>query len=314
MKFTRLCLAAALLTTTAPATAGKPGSTTFEPELAYTLLTGSNELHLTDATGAKSATVYSVRQTIRIDLAPRAQHQIAISELNTLKLLTYSVDASGVKTVSVVPIYNGGSEQITFVDFSPDGSKIAFSQNFRKLMVIDLTNLSAPPILWATDPDYVGRLTWYKGGSAIAYIGSGSSDVFEVTAPGAPPTHLLHDTQIDQIDASRTDPDALVVTYNRVGPQGPRAALWKNGSYVTDNLAGNVFTDFASLNCDDSKLIYGTPDSKGQLIWYIRTLPNGPSTLYTKTLRVHDAQFMPTCAAAAAQTNGAFDFRVPPGN
>ena len=308
----RFAIAAALLASTAPATAGKPGTTTFEPELAYTLLTGSNEVHLTDATGTKSVTVYSVRQNIRIDLAPRTQHQIVISELNTLKLLTYSVDSTGVKTVSVVPIYNAGAEQISFVDFSPDGTKIAFSQGFAKLMVLDLANPSAPPVLWATDPVYVGSVAWYKGGSAIAYIGSGSSDVFELTAPGATPVHLLHDTQIDMIDASRTDPDALVVTYNRPGPQGPRAALWKAGAYLNDSLAGNVFTDFATLNCDDSKLVYGTPDTKGQLIWYIRSLPNGPSTLYTKTLRVHNTQFVPTCPAAAAQTNDAFTFRVPP--
>ena len=103
----------------------------------------------------------------------------------------------------------------------------------------------------------------------------------------------------------------MVVTYNRPGPQGPRVGLWKAGGYVNSSLAGNVFSDFGTLNCDDSKLVYGTPDTKGQLIWYVRNLPSGPNTLYTKTLRVRNVQFVPTCAAASV-TNGAFQFREVP--
>lgn len=314
----QLGFAAALLLATNPATAGKPGSTTFEPELAYTLLTGSTELHLTDATGAKSTTVYSVRQNLDIDLAPRLQHQIAIGELNTLKLLTYSVDSSGVKTTSIVPLYTAAT-RIDDVDFSPDGSKIAFVENFTRLMVYDLSQPAGPtnPIEWISDPGgFIGQVTWYKNGAAIAYmgpLGTGSDQViYEITGPGGARTPLLQEPQFDWIDVSHADPDALVVTYNRPGPQGPRAGLWKGGGYVNDSLAGNVFTDFASLSCDDSKLVYGTPDNKGQLIWYIRSLPNGPATLYTKTLRVRNVQFIPTCAAAGAQVNDAFRFREVP--
>ena len=320
MNLYRSAYAVALLLTGAMAVAGKPGSTTFEPELAYTILTGSTELRVTDATGTKSATLYSIRENIDIDLSPRAQRQIAIGELNSLKLLTYSVDSSGVKTTSVTPLYTGAA-RIDDVDFSPDGTKIAFTEGFTRLMVLDLAQPVSPtnPTQWASDPGgFIGQVTWYKGGAAIAYIGplgSGTDQVvYEVTAPGATPTPLLQEPQFDSIDASHADPDSLVVSYNRPGPQGPRVGLWKAGGYVNASLAGNVFSDYGSVNCDDSKVAYGTPDSKGQLIWYIRQLPNGPSTLYTKTLRVRQTQFMPTCAAAAAQTNSAFDFRVPPGN
>jgi hypothetical protein len=58
--------------------------------------------------------------------------------------------------------------------------------------------------------------------------------------------------------------------------------------------------------------MYGTPDQKGQLIWYVRNLPAGPNTLYTKTLRVRHARFIPTCAATASQANDAFKFREVP--
>jgi WD40 repeat protein len=310
MRIHRLYFAAALLLTTTPLAAGKPGSTTFDPEIAYTILTGSTELRVTDATGSKSATLYSVRENINIDVAPRSQHQVAISEINTLKLLTYASDSTGVRTTSIDSIYSGGSERVDRVDFSPDGSKVAFAQGATKLMVLDLTQPlgSGNPLQWAQDPIFVGELTWYKGGTAIAYV-DGNANVLEVSGPGATPTLLLHEPNIDLIDASRTDPDALLVTYNRPGPQGPKAGLWKAGAYINETLTGSTFTDFATLSCDDTKLVYGTPDTKGQLIWRIRDLTSGADTLYTKTLRVRQTQFVPTCAAA---TNNALDFRIVP--
>jgi hypothetical protein len=308
-----LCFAALLLATSAPAGAGKPGSATFEPEVAYTILTGSTELRITDITGSKSATLYSVRQNINFDLAPRAQHQIVFSEGNALKLLTYSVDSSGVSTLNIATIYSAGAERIDAVDFSPDGSRVAFVQGSKKLMVLDLTQPTIPPVKWTEDSVFIGRIAWYKGGSAIAYVGpigtSPDQYVFEVAGEGATPTALLHEINVDMIDASHTDPDALVVTYNR--NPGPRVGLWKAGGYVNETLAGNAFSDFGRLNCDDSKLIFGAPDQKGQLIWYIRNLPSGPNTLYTKTLRVRNAQFIPTCGGTSS-ANGAFDFREVP--
>jgi hypothetical protein len=132
--------------------------------------------------------------------------------------------------------------------------------------------------------------------------------MYEITGPGATPTPLLHETQIDAIDAARADPDALVVTYNR--NPGPRVGLWKAGGYVNESLTGNLFSDFGSLNCDDSKLVYGTPDSKGQLIWRIRTLPNVGDVLYTKTLRVRQTQFVPTCAGSTTLQSDALRFRA----
>ena len=307
-----LCFAAAMVVTTGTAMAGKAPST-FTPELAYTILTGSTELRITDETGTKSATLYSVRQNLNIDLAPRSQQQIAISEVNALKLLTYAADSSGVRTTSVNTIYSAGSERIDDVDFSPDGSKIAFVQGSKKLMVLDLSQpLSASnPLQWTADPVFIGQIAWYKGGSAIAYVGPLGTNpdqyVFEVAGPGATPSTLLHEVNVDMIDAARTDPDALVVTYNR--NPGPRVGLWKGGAYVDEDLTNGAFSDFASLNCDDTKLVYGTPDTKGQLIWRIRNLATGGDALYTKTLRVRHTQFLPTCAATASD---AFHFREVP--
>lgn len=296
MKFRKTAIACLLATTLIGA---KPGITPFDPQVAYTILTGSTELRVTNENSTNSATLYSVRQNIDIDLAPRAQHQIAFSEVNTLKLLTYVADGSGVRTTSIVSLYNAGSERISDVDFSPDGTKIAFSQGFTKLMVLDLNAPVGPgnPVLWATDPVFVGRIAWYKGGTAIAYvgpIGTGPNQaVYEVAGQGAVPTELLNEVNIDLIDASRADANALVVTYNR-GP-GPKVGLWKDGAYVNDNLANATFSDFGTLNCDDTKLLYGAPDQKGQLIWYIRNLTTNITSLYTKTLRVRQTQFWPTC-------------------
>lgn len=278
----------------------KPGSTPFDPQVAFTILTGSTELRVTNENGANSATLYSVRENISIDTAPRAQHEIAIGEVNSLKLLSYTSDATGVKTSSVSTLYSAGSERIGDVDFSPDGSKIAFVQGFTKLMVYDRNAPVGPgnPSLWATDPVFIGKIVWYKGGSAIAYIGplgtGPNQGVYEIAGAGSPPTLLLQEVNVDLIDAARTDTDALVVTYNR-GP-GPRVGLWKAGNYLNENLANNTFSDFGTLNCNDTKLLYGAPDQKGQLIWYIRDLGTGINSLYTKTLRVRQTQFWPTCS------------------
>src|SRR5262249_42461545 len=160
--------------------------------------------------------------------------QIVISENNVLKLLTYAVDSAGVRTTNIATLYSAGSERIDKVDFSPDGTKVAFVQGVKKLMGLDLAAPGTAPVEWDGGPVFVGEVAWFRGGSAIAYVGplgeTPDQYVFEVAGQGATPTPLLHEPNIDTIDASRTDPDALVVSYNRPGPQGPRVGLWKAGA------------------------------------------------------------------------------------
>jgi hypothetical protein len=279
----------------------KPPSGTVNPQVAYTVLAGNGtELRVTNEDGTNSATLYKSATAINIDTAPRAQHQIGFTEGGALKLLTYGVSGSGAfQTTSVATLYDagaGGANRVDFLDFSPDGSKIAFSAGGgTRLMVYDLATNSAST--WTTDI-WVGDMTWHAG--AIAYIGAidpqdPSQHVFEVAGPGAPRVDLLSERELDLLDSSRTDPDALVVTYNRTGSSGPLVGLWKAGSYVDDNLGHGTFTDWGTLNCDDTKLMYATPDRNGQAIWYIRNLSNGLNSLYTKTVRVRHTQFWPTC-------------------
>jgi len=45
--------------------------------------------------GTNLTTLYKSPAPIRIDLAPRGQHQIAITDDKTLKLLTFDVNGSG---------------------------------------------------------------------------------------------------------------------------------------------------------------------------------------------------------------------------
>ena len=99
---------------------------------------------------------------------------------------------------------------ITDVDFSPDGSKIAFAQGFTKLMVLDLSQPVGPgnPGQWATDPGFVGQVRWFRDGASVVFVGPlGTGDdqyAFEVTGPGATPAPLLHEPTIDMLDTSRT--------------------------------------------------------------------------------------------------------------
>jgi hypothetical protein len=280
---------------------GKPPSGTVNPQVAYIILTGNGtELRVTNEDGTNSATLYKTSAAINIDTAPRSQHQIAITEGGTLKLLTYGVSGSGAfQTTGIQTLYDAGSagiERVDWLDFSPDGSKIAFAAGGgRKLMVYDFATGSASQ--WATDI-YVGDVTWH-GSGAVAYIGyvdttSPDQYLFEVAGPGGARTTLLHERLLDRVDSSRTDPDTLVVTYNRGA--GPLVGLWKAGSYLDENLGHGTFTDWGTLNCDDTKLMYATPDRNGQAVWYIRNLSNGLNSLYTKTVRVRHTQFWPTCS------------------
>ena len=279
---------------------GKPSSGSVNPQVAYTVLAGNGtELRVTNEDGTNSATLYKSSTAINIDTAPRAQHQIAITEGGALKLLTYGVSGSGAfQTTNVQTLYDagaGGTNRIDWLDFSPDGSKIAFSAGGgTRLMVYDITTNSASQ--WATDI-YVGDVAWHSG--AVAYIGvinptDPSQHLFEVAGPGAPRADLLSERGLDMVDSSRTDAATLVVTYNR-GP-GPLIGLWKVGSYLDENLGHGTFTDWGTLNCDDTKLIYATPDRNGQAVWYIRNLGNGLTSLYTKTPRVRRTQYWPTCS------------------
>ena len=287
-----------------PGLAGKPPSGPVDPKVAYVILTGPGfELRVTNEDGTGSATLHKSPAPLRFDLAPRAQRQIAISDSVDLKLLTYQVTSSGAFAVqSIVTLYSDVG-RLYYVDFSPDGTKIAFAaRNGEDLMVYDLNSPAGPsnPAVWVSVP-YVWDLAWYKNGAALAYVvpktATGETDdkLYEITGPGASPTLIYTQRQIDHIDAARQDSDALVLSYNDLSGNA-YIGLWRGGGFLQPNLANRPVAFRGNLDCTDTKLVYGAPDKSGSTVWYIRNLIQSADRLYTKTPRVNWVQMWPTCS------------------
>ena len=269
------------------------------PELGLRLPNGKGtKLVFANENGSNQMTIYTTTASFRFDLAPRGQRQVAIvdgpSGASTLKLLTYSIN-SGVYVQSslrtLAPARSGSN-----IDFSPDGTKIAYvccsNGTTEKLVVYDLTDDSITE--WSTG-DYFWDFAWYKAGSAIAYSKNLPVALYELSGPGAPPQLLYTGQGQLDVDASRTDPDTLVLSYNDASGNA-RIGLWADGSFVDSDLAHSTKSWWGSLNCDDTKLVYGgVQNNSGSQAYYVRDLNTGSTTLTSKNANVMP-QFWPTCS------------------
>ena len=279
------------------ALAAKPGASPPDPKVAYVILTGPGfELRVTNEDGTNMSVLHKSPLALRFDLAPRARQQIAITDGNDLKLLDYAPTGTGALAATNVATLFTNSTRLYNLDVSPDGTKIAFpSGDGSELRVYDLSNGTHQ--VWTTAA-YVWDVAWYKNGGAIAFIVPGSNGaphhLYEITGPGAAPTLLHSERNLDMVDASRTDGDALVLSYNDAAGNA-LVGLWKAGGYVTPNLTNRSAAFKGSLNCSDTKLMYGAPGSNGQTVWYARDLTAGLDQLYTKTPRANWTQYWPTC-------------------
>jgi len=296
----RWALLGALLLVSSASFAAKPAPPPPPPadiQVAYRLPDGKGtKLVVSTESGANQMTLYNSSISFVFDLAPRAQKQIAIVDgypNATLKLLTYTVNTSGTYMRSGIQDLTSARSG-SRLDFSPSGTKIAYACCWdgtnEKLAVYDLTDNSIT--YWATQP-YFWDVVWFRGGTSIAY--SSERDLYEITAPNAPPQHLfgISGGQID-IDAARTDPDALVVSYNDTSGAA-RVGLWKNGGFTNPDLANSARSWVGNLNCTDTKLAYGgVQNNSGSQAFYIRDLDTGIVTLTSKNSNIL-MQFWPTC-------------------
>lgn len=268
------------------------------PDLGLRLPNGKGtKLVLANENGSNQMTIYTSPTSFRFDLGPRGTMQVAIidgpSNASVLKLLTYSIN-SGVYVQSSVqtlaPARSGSN-----VDFSRDGTKIAYAccsnGTTEKLVVYDLTNGSITE--WATT-DFFWDFTWYKEG-AIAYTRLLPLSLYELSGPGATP-QLLYTGQGElNVDSSRIDPGTLVLSYNDLAGDA-RIGLWKDGSFINSDLANSTRSWWGSLNCDDTKLVYGgVQNTSGSQAFYVRNLNTGSTTLTSKNSNVMP-QFWPTCS------------------
>jgi hypothetical protein len=307
----RYSAAAALvwLALSSPAVGGKPGGggggTLPNPEIAYEALSGkSDKLIVSDENGTNASTLYTSSQAFRFDLAPRSQRQIAIIDNSTttpLRLLTYAQTGTGAFAatgVVVLATAANAPRRGSNVDFSPDGSKLAYACNpngidAEQLCVFDLaTNSSA---VWGSASFY-WDLAWFRGGSAIAYStedADGFSRLHEIDGPGATPQDLFTTKGDIDVDAARTNPNALVITYHDTAGNA-LTGLWQDGAFIDPNMTNTTVSFFSEPNCDDTELAYlGPPNTSPD--WYIRDLTTGLTRVFSKN-NLHWVQFWPTCS------------------
>lgn len=288
------------LLTAAPAATGKPPASPPNPEIAYRFFGGnSNKLIVANENGTNASSLYSSTTAFRFDLAPRAQRQIAIidgpANATVLKLLTYAVNGSGVFVTTNVEVL-GPARSGSYVDFSPDGTKIAYAccsdgEN-EQLVVHDLTNNSKTA--WGQSSFY-WDISWYRNGNSIAYATLQPLEIRELTSPGASPQLLYSHGQGQlYIDSARTNGDRLVISYSDANGSA-RVGLWQPGGFVISDLANSARSWQGTLNCNDTKLAYmGVQNTSGSQAFYIRNLGTGQTSLVSKESNIL-LQFWPTC-------------------
>lgn len=302
----KIIAAAVLVSLASPLAAGKKGGTPPDQQVAYRLLgSKASKLIMANEDGTNATSVYSSTTAFRFDLGPRDGGKIAIADAggsNPAKLYLVSTSLSGSGTlVGSTPVTLTDVRRGSNIDFSPDGSKIAYvccsDGTNETLAVYDIA--SGAVTHWATAP-FIWDLGWFRNGASLVYSTYGPSEVHEVSAPMAAP-QLLFRARPDGggeivIDAVHDNPDALLLSYNDTAGNA-RIGIWQatTGTFVDSDLANSTVSFYGNLNCTDDKLAYlGSPNSSGIQVWYIRDLNTGLSSTFRRDSNIM-LQYWPTC-------------------
>lgn len=272
------------------------------PQIAYRLLSGKSiKLIVANENNTGASTLYSSATPFTFDLAPRAQRQIAIVDgpfsAPSLKLLTYTTNATGGFAPGTVTTL-GPARSGSAIDFSPDGTKIAYaccSDGEKEQLVVQDIATGAKTV-WAEAP-YFWDVSWFRNGASLVYATLIPLEVREIAAPMAEPQLLYSNGQGEiYIDSSRTNPDRLVISYNDTSGAA-RIGLWQaGGGFVDSDLARSARSWQGTLNCDDTKLAYmGVQNTSGSQAFYIRDLNTTATSLVSKNSNIL-LQFWPTCS------------------
>lgn len=290
--------------------AAKPPASYANPQVAYVSVARQGmKLIVADENGLNTSTLFASSSKFRFDLAPRGQAQVAISsDDGKLRLLSYTTSGNGTISAAGSPVELAAATSGN-IDFSPDGRKIAYAccsgGGLQKLMVYDLDTQTSTE--WAT-VEYLWDVAFFRGGNSIAFVapkhadGSTTWELYEITAPGSS-TRMLRSNPADfDLDASRINPDALVIGHHDAAGNA-YVGLWQapvgsetEGHFLASNLTNRTIAFKGTLNCNDQKLAYvsSTTPSGGQ-VFFIRNLVSGQDALFRKDSGIQ-LQFWPTCS------------------
>jgi hypothetical protein len=287
--------------------AGKPPASPINPQVAYVSGSGNSvKLMISDESGSNSHVLYSSATSFRFDLGPRGLRKISINgQDGLLRILTFTSSSNGTLSAVGPPVALTAATSGTTHDFSADGSKIAYAccdgPGPQQLKIVDIGSGEASTLDTVL---FVWDVAFFRNGQSIAYIVPATNnvyDLYEISSAGGTPRKIFSSVGEFNIDASRTNPDALVMSY-RPNSSSLLIGLWKapeiggsDGTFLIPNLANRTPGFFPNLNCNDTRLAYmsSTTPAGGQ-VFFIRNLTTAQDALFAKNSNMQ-LQFWPTC-------------------
>lgn len=148
----------------------------YSPAIAYTKSTGNTfSIYLANADGSRAVAVYTSRTGIwAIDLAPGGG-RVAISQADGLRVLSYTASNAG---ITVNGISRLDSSPVGRIDFSPDGSKILYTNlGANEIRVVSAAGGPSTPLLWGTPgSSSLQEVAWLPSGTSFVYtVGDAAS-------------------------------------------------------------------------------------------------------------------------------------------
>ena len=242
----------------------------YSPKIAYTgFASNAGNLYLANADGSNSAIVYKANKVRlgAIDLAPAnaaapSAGRVAFVESGILKVLGYTVSASGIHVTAVTTLdatgapYQGAGDP----DFSPDGSQLLytraeFSVLFQgvvptEVRLIPATGGTSALLVRKADTSlYITHPRWLR-----AEAGMGPAFVYMLGRPTAQPSTM--DVRLAFLDAGNAVVEPPTTLFNLSSPGFPGqgvedmdVARTRNGLLLSVNLSsstggGSTFVEY----------------------------------------------------------------------
>jgi len=253
-KTAMLALIAASFATAAVAQKGgktQPGGTT-NPEVGFVriLSNGSRELRVSAEDGTGASVLHSAgRAQMFVSMGPRPQHQIAFSEGGKVRLLTYEVTSTSLKTTNIQTLVDMNTSGSQSFDFSPTGAHVAWiNPRDYTIYLYNVASNQTSPLL--TTQNRTGDATFTKDGESLMFLEEVSESDYvlkSVPITGGSPVELGYRGNIMQVEAGRTDDRLVLVYYDHtmeMVPAGGGTRVRLPNGYAP------------SLRCDDRVVIF----------------------------------------------------------